>query len=29
MIWEIAKKNLPNNIREIERIIDEEKKYGR
>ena len=26
MIWEIAKKNLPNNIREIERIIDEEKK---
>lgn len=29
MIWEIAKKNLPDNIREIERIINEEKKYGR
>ena len=25
MIWEIAKKNLPDNIQEIERIIDEEK----
>ena len=25
MIWEIAKKNLPDNTKEIKRIIDEEK----
>ena len=29
MIWEIAKKNLPDNIKEIKRILDEEIKYGR
>mgnify|MGYP000011033848 FL=1 len=29
MIWEITKKNLPENIKEIKRIIDEEKNTGR
>ena len=28
MIWEIAKKNLPDNIKEIKRILDEEKNTG-
>jgi LPS export ABC transporter protein LptC len=29
MIWEIAKVNLPKNIEDLRRIIDEEKKYVR
>ena len=28
MIWEIARKNLPEHIQEIKRTINEEKKYG-
>jgi len=29
MIWEITKKNLPENIKEIKRIIEEEKNTWR